>query len=175
MGLSVVHGIIEGHKGHISVYSKEGEGTTFLILIPKVVDIIRKPKETDEKIPRGSERILLVEDDIYLIEAEKKMLEELGYTVRAMTSAIEAFEIFQKLPDRFDIIITDYAMPKMTGLQLIRKIRPIKANIPVIICSGYHKVISQQKTGPLEIGEIIMKPIELSVIANSLRRLLDKN
>jgi two-component system cell cycle sensor histidine kinase/response regulator CckA len=175
MGLSVVHGIIEGHRGHISVYSKEKEGTTFLILVPKVVDVIRKSQKTEEKIPGGSERILLVEDDTYLIEAEKKMLEELGYSVTSMTSAVEAFEIFQKVPDRFDIIITDYAMPKMTGLQLIRKIRPIKAEIPVIVCTGYHKVISQQKTTPLEIGEIIMKPIELSVIANSLRRLLDKN
>ena len=175
MGLSVVHGIVEGHKGHISVYSKEGEGTTFLILIPMAVDAIRQPKEAEQNVPGGNERILLVEDDNYLIEAEKKMLEELGYSVTAMTSAVEAFEIFQKLPDRFDIIITDYAMPKMTGLQLVRKIRPIKPGIPVIICTGYHKVISQQKTSALEIGEIIMKPIELSVIANSLRRLLEEN
>lgn len=174
MGLAVVHGIVEGHNGHISVFSKEGQGTTFSILVPTVVDVIHRQEREEQDIPRGDERILLVEDDAYLAEAEKKMLEELGYKVTALTSSIEAFEIFQKLPERFDIIIVDYAMPKMTGLQLIRKIRSISSDIPVIICTGYSKVIQQQKITSLEIGEIIMKPIELGYIANSIRRLLEQ-
>jgi CheY-like chemotaxis protein len=139
------------------------------------VDVIHKQEKEEQHIPRGDERILLVEDDAYLVEAEKKMLEELGYHVTALTSSVEAFEIFQKLSDRFDIIIADYAMPKMTGLQLIRKIRSISPDIPVIICTGYSKVIQQQKITALGIGEIIMKPIELAYIANSIRRLLEKN
>jgi two-component system cell cycle sensor histidine kinase/response regulator CckA len=175
MGLAVVHGIVEGHNGHISVFSKEGQGTTFSILVPIVVDFIHKQEKKGQDIPGGDERILLVEDDAYLAEAEKKMLEELGYSVTALTSSVEAFEIFQKLPDRFDIIIADYAMPKMTGLQLIRKIRSISPDIPVILCTGYSKVIQQQKIEPLGIEEIIMKPIELEFIANSIRRLLEKN
>jgi two-component system cell cycle sensor histidine kinase/response regulator CckA len=175
MGLAVVHGIVEGHQGHISVFSKEGQGTTFSILVPTIVDVIHKPEKAEQDIPRGNERILLVEDDAYLAEAEKKMLEELGYKVTALTSSVEALEIFQKLPDRFDIIIADYAMPKMTGLQMIRKIRSISPDIPVIICTGYSKVVQQQKIASLGIGEIIMKPIELGYIANSIRRLLEKN
>ncbi len=175
MGLAVVHGIVEGHHGHISVFSKEGQGTTFSILIPTTVEVIHKPGKVEQDIPRGNERILLVEDDAYLAEAEKKMLEELGYSVTALNNGVEAFEIFQKLPDRFDIIITDYAMPKMTGLQLIRKIRSINPDIPVIICTGYIKLVQQQKTGSLGIGEIIMKPLELEYIARSIRRLLEKN
>ena len=174
MGLAVVHGIVEGHHGHISVFSKEGQGTTFSILIPIIVDVIHKQEKEERDIPRGNERILLVEDDAYLAEAEKKMLEELGYKVTALTSSLEAFEIFQKLPDRFDIIIADYAMPKMTGLQMIRRIRSISPDIPVIICTGYSKVVQQQKIASLGIGEIIMKPIELGYIANSIRRLLEK-
>lgn len=174
MGLAVVHGIVEGHHGHISVFSKENQGTTFSILVPTIVDVIHKPEKAELDIPKGDERILLVEDDAYLAEAEKKMLEELGYKVTALTSSIEAFEIFQKLPDRFDIIITDYAMPKMTGLQLIRKIRSISPDIPVIISTGYSKTVQQQKIASLGIGEIIMKPIELDYIANSIRRLLEK-
>jgi two-component system cell cycle sensor histidine kinase/response regulator CckA len=175
MGLAVVHGIVEGHQGHISVFSKEGQGTTFSILVPTIVDVIHKPEKAEQDIPRGNERILLVEDDAYLAEAEKKMLEELGYKVTALTSSVEALEIFQKLPDRFDIIIADYAMPKMTGLQMIRKIRSISPDIPVIICTGYSKVVQQQKITSLGIGEIIMKPIELGYIASSIRRLLEKN
>jgi len=174
MGLAVVHGIVEGHHGHISVFSKEGQGTTFSILVPIIVDVIHKQEKEEKDIPRGDERILLVEDDAYLAEAEKKMLEELGYKVTALTSSVEAFEIFQKLSDRFDIIITDYAMPKMTGVQLIRKVRSINPDIPVIICTGFSKEVQQQKIGSLGIGEIIMKPIELGYIANSIRRLLEE-
>jgi two-component system cell cycle sensor histidine kinase/response regulator CckA len=175
MGLAVVHGIVEGHQGHISVFSKEGQGTTFSILVPMIVDVIHKQEKEELEIPRGNERILLVEDDTYLAEAEKKMLEELGYSVTGLPGGVEAFEMFQKLPDRFDIIITDYAMPKMTGLQLIRKIRSISPDIPIIICTGYLKLIQQQKITSLGIGEIIMKPIELGYIARSIRRLLEKN
>ncbi|UCH93686.1 MAG: response regulator, partial [Candidatus Aminicenantes bacterium] len=175
MGLAVVHGIVEGHQGHISVFSKENEGTTFSILVPIIVDVIHKQEEEDMQLPKGNESILLVEDDDYLIEAEKKMLEELGYKVTAVTSAVEAFEIFQKLPHRFDIIITDYALPKMTGVQLINKIRTIKPDIPVIVCTGYSQVVSLQKTDSMKIGEIIMKPIKLSYFANSIRRVIEKN
>jgi len=139
------------------------------------VDFIHKKEEKEAVIPGGNERILLVEDDIYLCEAEKKMLEELGYTVTAMASSVEAFEIFQKLPERFNIIVSDYAMPRMTGLQLIRKIRHLRPEIPVIICTGYNKVPPLQKASALGIGEVILKPIELGDIANSIRRLLDKN
>jgi len=173
MGLAVVHGIVESHHGHISVFSKEGQGTTFSILVPIIVDVIHKQEKQEQDIPRGNERIMLVEDDAYLVEAEKKMLEELGYSVTALTSTVQAFEIFQKLPDRFDIIITDYAMPKMTGLQMIRKIRSINPDIPVIICTGYIKAVQQQKITPLGNSEIIMKPIELSYIAHAIRRLLE--
>jgi two-component system, cell cycle sensor histidine kinase and response regulator CckA len=174
MGLAVVHGIVEGHSGHITVFSKEGQGTAFSILVPIIVDVIHKQETEEKDIPRGDERILLVEDDAYLAEAEKKMLEELGYKVTALTSSVEAFEIFQKLSDRFDIIITDYAIPKMTGVQLIRKVRSINSDIPVIICTGFSKEVQQQKIGSLGIGEIIMKPIELGYIANAIRRLLEK-
>jgi len=175
MGLAVVHGIIEGHHGHISVFSQEGEGTTFSILVPIIVDFIHTKEKSEAPIPGGNESILLVEDDTYLCEAEKKMLQELGYKVTALISSTEAYEIFRKLPERFNIIISDYAMPKMTGLQLIQKIRPIRPNIPVIICTGYDKVASLKKTTPLKESEIILKPIELGNIANTIRRLLDKN
>ena len=140
-----------------------------------MVDVIHKQKVEQKQLQRGNEQILLVEDDEYLAEAEQKMLEELGYKVTKMTSSIEALEMFQKLADRFDIIITDLAMPKMTGLQLIRKIRPLRPDIPVIICTGYNKLIQQQNVTALKIGEVIMKPIELGHFANSIRRLLDKN
>ena len=174
MGLAVVHGIVKSQNGNISVYSKEGQGTTFSILFPIVVDVIHKQEKQEEEIPRGNERILLVEDDSSLADAEKKLIEELGYKVTKVTSGIEAFEIFRKVPNRFDIIITDYSMPKMTGGELISKIRSIKPGIPIILCTGFSHVITPAKVRSIGIGDIIMKPIELGQIAKSIRKLLDK-
>jgi PAS domain S-box-containing protein len=175
MGLAVVHGIVESHNGNISVYSKEGQGTTFSVLLPVTVEVIRGQESEEEEIPTGSERILLVEDDIALGEAEKNLLAELGYEVTLMSGGVEALEIFQKLPQRFDLIITDYSMPKMRGDQLIRRVRAIEEDIPAILCTGYSKVIAPKKAEELGIDEVIMKPLELGKIARSIRRLLDKN
>ncbi len=174
MGLAVVHGIVKSHNGNMSVYSKEGEGTTFSILFPIVVDVIHKQEKQEEEIQGGNERILLVEDDSSLAEAEKKLFEELRYNVTKVTSGIEAFEIFRKVPDRFDIIISDYSMPKMTGGELISKIRSFNPDIPVILCTGFSDVITSSKARSLGIGDIIMKPIELGQIAKSIRKLLEK-
>jgi PAS domain S-box-containing protein len=174
MGLAVVHRIVQNHKGNISVFSKEGEGTLFSILLPMAVNVVVKEEAAEEDIPGGEERILLVEDDEPLAEAVKTLLEELGYTVTAMSNGVEAFEVFQKVPDRFDFIITDYTMPRMTGAQLTRKIRSIRSDIPVILCTGHNQVITPQRAESLGIGEIIMKPIELGHIARSIRKLLGK-
>ncbi len=172
MGLAVVHGIIQSHNGHISVYSKVGDGTTFSILLPITFDVIHKEETEAKAIPRGTERILLVEDDASLMEAEKDLLKELGYKVTAVRSSVEALEMFRTLSDRFDIVITDYMMPRMTGVQLSHKIQAIQPDIPIILCTGYSEVISQQKAAEMGIGDVIMKPIDLGHIADSIRRLL---
>lgn len=174
MGLAVVHGIVKSYNGNISIYSKEGEGTTFSILFPIIVDVIHIEKKQEETIQGGNERILLVEDDASLADAEKKLFEELGYNVTKITSGVEAFEIFRKVPDRFDIVITDYSMPKMTGGELISQIRSINPDVPVILCTGFTNVITQPKASTLGIGDIITKPIELGAIAKSIRKLLEK-
>ena len=172
MGLAVVHGIVKSHNGNMSVYSKVGQGTTFSILFPTTVEVIHKRREQKEPIPGGSERILLVEDEATLAAAEKKLLEELGYKVTAISNGVAALELFHKVPDRFDIIITNYSMPKMTGVELIRNIREINPHIPVIICTGFSKVASPSEAKALGIGDIISKPIDLAQIAKSIRKLL---
>jgi PAS domain S-box-containing protein len=174
MGLAVVHGIVQSHCGNISIYSKIGEGTTFSILFPIIVNVIHKKAKEGEVIPGGSENLLLVEDDEALKEAEKNLLAELGYKVTALTSSVEALEMFRNVPDKFDIMVTDFVMPKMTGIQLSRKIHEIRPGIPVIICTGYSDVLSQQKTEFLEVGDVVWKPIDLTIIARSIRKLIDK-
>lgn len=176
MGLAVVHGIITGHNGHISVYSKVGEGTTFSILLPATVDLIQKQENEREELPRGGECLLLVEDDDYLLEAEKKMLEELGYTVIALHSGVEALKVFRRVPKRFHLLITDLVMPKMKGDDLIREIREIRKDLPVIICTGYfERVSSRLSLGELAVDEVIIKPIDVTRFSRTIRRILDRH
>ncbi len=174
MGLAVVHGIVKNHHGNISVYSVEGQGTSFSILLPVALNVIHKEKNRVEAIPGGNERILMVEDDARLAEVQKTLLEELGYRVTAMTSSVEALEIFKKLYDRFDLIVTDYMMPKMTGVQLTHNIHAIRPDIPVILCTGHHDIITPQKAKLNGIIEIILKPIELALFAQTIRHTLEK-
>ena len=175
MGLAVVHGIVKNLEGNIAVYSELGKGSTFSILLPRVVESVITIDKTESETPMGTERILLVEDDIPLAAAEKELLEGLGYKVTAMKCGVEALEIVKALPDRFDIIITDFTMPRMTGVQLTEKIRAIGMAIPVILCTGYSEVISKQEAAELFIGDIIQKPIELDKIARSIRRMIDNH
>lgn len=175
MGLAVVHGIVKDLEGNISVYSEVDKGTTFSILLPRVIDKIIKKEKVYGKIPGGNERILVVEDDLPFAEAEKEMLEELGYQVTAVRSGVEAWEIVQKVPDRFNLIITDHTMPRMTGVQLIENIRLKEWDIPIILCTGYHEVLSEEDAKALKVGDIIYKPIDLYKIARSIRQLIDKN
>jgi PAS domain S-box-containing protein len=174
MGLAVVHQIIANHNGNISVYSKEDEGTIFSILLPLIVNVIIPENNELDEIPGGNERILLVDDDTLLIDAERILFEELGYHVTAKTSSIEALEIFKKVPDRFDFIITDYTMPRMTGAQLTVEIRKIRPEIPIILCTGYSQVLSPKKASDIGIDELVLKPIDLGHMARSIRRLLEK-
>jgi CheY-like chemotaxis protein len=174
MGLAVVHRIVTNHNGNISVYSKEGEGTIFSILLPVISDVIFHEDKVKGEVPGGNERILLVDDDTLLIDAEKILLEELGYQVTAKTSSIEALEIFKKVPQRFDFIITDYTMPRMTGAQLTTEIRKIRKDIPLILCTGYGHVLSPKKALEIGIDELVLKPIDLEQLARSIRRLLEK-
>ncbi|MCK5056087.1 MAG: PAS domain S-box protein [Candidatus Aminicenantes bacterium] len=174
MGLAVVHGIVKSHNGNISVYSEAGEGTTFSILFPTIVNVIHKKDKGGGVIPGGSEHILLVEDDVTLMEAEKTLLAELGYEVTALTSSIEALELFRKVPDKFNIVITDFVMPKLTGIQLTREIHSLRPDIPVIICTGYSDVITRHKADSMGVDDVIMKPIDLSRVAKSIRKLIDK-
>ncbi len=172
LGLSVVHGIVKSHKGEITVSSDIGKGTTFEILFPMIEEEAEKAPVITEKIPRGNERILFVDDEEAMVELDKKGLERLGYRVEATTSAQRALELFRSKPDRFDLVISDTTMPEMTGDRLAKEIMETRPDMPVILCTGYSERISEEKAKEMGISAFVMKPISGKELAVTIRQVL---
>jgi len=174
MGLSVIHGIVKGYGGAISVHSEPGAGTTFDVILPRIDHTPhKKKKEPCEPLPTGTERILVVDDEDVIVEMERLMLERLGYQVTARTDSLEALEAFRADPNRFDLVITDQTMPNMTGAELCRELLNIRPNIPIILCTGFSDLITPEKAKAMGIGAFIGKPLARGEIARTIRKLLD--
>ncbi|MGE4490756.1 MAG: ATP-binding protein, partial [Kiritimatiellales bacterium] len=138
LGLSLVHAVVKNLRGHITVYSEPGEGTTFRIYLPVMEsEESAQPRSAETAVCGGTEHILLVDDEPSIIEVEKGLLEDLGYTITTAADGGEALQTFMDNPDGFDLIVTDLTMPKITGTDLIDKIHACRPDLPAILCTGY--------------------------------------
>jgi PAS domain S-box-containing protein len=142
LGLSVVHGIVKNHYGEITVESKPRRGTTFNIYFPEF-----EPKEENASVENqelliGTENILYIDDEESLVQTGKQILEKLGYKVTGKTRSNEALELFKQYPEQFDLVLTDQMMPKMTGIDLAKKILDIRPDIPIILITGYSEIMT---------------------------------
>ncbi len=173
LGLAVVHGIVTGCQGSITVSSKLGEGTSFIIYCPVIkADVTISPTK-DPVLPRGTERILLVDDDLKIIDILKIILTDLGYKVTSCNDSPEALKKFKKSPQEFDLILTDMTMPDLTGADLARHILAIRPDIPIILCTGYSETINERLAREIGICDFLMKPVERVTIAMAIRKALD--
>jgi CheY-like chemotaxis protein len=174
MGLSVVHGIVKDMSGTITVYSEPGKGTTFCVYLPVHEGAEEEAPPIEIPVSTGHESILVVDDEPSVLEFERKMLERLGYKVAAKTSGPDALELFRRRPERFDLVITDMTMPKMTGEKLAEEIMQIRKDIPVILCTGFSRGMDENVARAKGIQAFIMKPIITAVMARTVRKVLDK-
>lgn len=171
MGLSTVFGILKEMGGWISVYSEEGIGTTFKLLIPAHERKGRSDTTSLESKPiSGEGNILIVDDEEAIVQSNQAILSSLGYSVTGTTSSREALEKIEKKPKLFDLVLTDMTMPEMDGLTLARRIKSINPEIPIVLCTGFSHGLTKEMCRSVGIFDLIMKPMiagELSKVVYS--------
>ncbi|HSO61977.1 MAG TPA: GAF domain-containing protein [Desulfobacterales bacterium] len=175
LGLAVVHGIVKNHRGAIQVSSRLGEGATFDVYFP----IAQTAAATAESAPEaamvgGHERILFVDDEPSIQFLGKQMLGSLGYEVTTCGTAIAALELFRSDPSTFDLVITDMTMPLMTGDRMAIEMMRLRPGLPVIICTGFNELLSNERVRQIGIRALLMKPFLKNEAATVIRQVLDQ-
>jgi PAS domain S-box-containing protein len=173
LGLAVVHGIVKSYFGEIVVTSQAGNGSLFKIYLPVIKSLGTEKRIDPMEILMGNEHILYIDDEVSIARLGKKMLESLGYRVTTRTSSIEALELFKYRADIFDLVITDMTMPNMTGDRLASEMMKLRSDIPVILCTGYSKRLSDEEVIENGIKAFQMKPLIKKELAKTVRKVLD--
>jgi len=173
LGLASAYGIIKNHNGIIRVYSEQGHGTTFVIYLPASQAEETDESQTDYSLIKGTEHILLVDDEEGPIMVEKLMLKELGYRVTTAESGREAIDIYAENTDTVDLIALDMIMPEMSGSATYEELKKINPAARILLVSGYS--LNKQVEELLDLGcnGFIQKPFDIIELSRTLREVFD--
>ncbi len=174
LGLSVVHGIVHSYGGDIRVRSELDKGTVFDVFIPILKREELQNQDEKRKLTGGTEKVLFVDDEPTIALMARQQLERLGYQVDIETDSRNALEVFKKRHADFDLVITDMTMPRMSGDKLAQEMLAISPTIPIILCTGFSKQISEQKAALTGIKALAMKPLVGTELVQLVRQVLDE-
>jgi CheY-like chemotaxis protein len=161
LGLAVVHGIVEAHEASIEVESTPGEGSVFCIYFPAAeesVPEVTTPTPDTAPVHGKGKHVLYVDDEEAIVFLMTRLLERQGFRVSGYTDPQEALAAARANPDQFDLVVTDYNMPYMSGLEVASALREIRADLPVVLASGYITQELRQQAPAVGIRELIYKP-----------------
>jgi PAS domain S-box-containing protein len=173
LGLSVVHGIVAAHRGAITVNSIEGQGSTFHVYLPALLQPASANMTPAVSTERGQgQHVLYLDDEEPLVYLVKRVLERIGYRVSGFTEPQEALQAFAAAPAGYDAVITDLSMPGLSGTDFAKQILQLRSDVPVIMTSGY--VRTQDRDAALKAGvrELVLKPNTVEELGGVLHKLL---
>jgi PAS domain S-box-containing protein len=169
LGLSVVHGIVKNHEGGITAYSEPGRGTAFRLYFPTAGPAAPERAQPAEEFARvRTENILYVDDEEPLVALVTRTLKRLGYKVTGQTSPLRAVELFRSNPAQFDAVVTDLAMPELSGFDFAAQLLALRPNLPIIMTSGYVRSEDQERALRMGLRDVILKPDTIEQLGRTL-------
>jgi PAS domain S-box-containing protein len=171
LGLAVVHGIMKNHNGGVAVLSEPGAGSTFQLFFPAAGSAISTAQEAPSLIVRErTENVLYVDDEEALVILATRTLEHLGYKVTGQTDPVDAIELFRSNPQAYDVVVTDLAMPGLSGFDLSSQVLAIRPDIPIVMTSGYVRPEDQERALNMGLRDLILKPDTVAQLGRTLDR-----
>ena len=174
LGLATVYGIVKQNRGGIRVRSRVGRGSLFQILLPKTHEAgVAEAAGAEGEASRGTETVLVVDDEQNILQATRRMLESLGYRVLAASSAREAIELFEAKREEIDLLLTDVVMPEMSGPELRKRLGEAQPRMKHLFMSGYTANLIAEKGVSGSGANYLAKPFSRSALARKVRQALD--
>ncbi len=176
LGLAVAHGIVTSHNGHITLTSDPGKGTIFHVWFPIAAEQPAAMAEQESILPTtmgGQEEIMLVDDEEDILRYFSEILGRFGYRVTTFSRSLEALDYFRTHPETIDLIITDQTMPDMTGDRFGREVMRLRADIPVIACSGFSRSLTRGEFLQAGFRDYLQKPFDIEFLLQRIREILD--
>ncbi len=173
LGLATAHRIVKEHGGAITLNTAPGQGCTLRVLLPCAEGEVRDEVADHAPVPKGTERIVVVDDAEQVVRAVRRMLEPLGYRIRGFTDPREALCAVKEAPGEVDMVITDLSMPEMTGVELSEALLSLRPDLPILLVTGHDTYRGRGLAESTRIRSVLFKPLDPAALARAVRQQID--